>query len=162
MAASANAAGVAKHYARGGALLQRLKEALLGAGLDVAKVSSADLDPVDEFHLGGRATAEKLFDLLAPEEGASVLDVGSGLGGPARLLAERKIHVVGIDLTPAYVEAANAMTSWPGVGLADRCEFKVGDALCVGGCGGGRGEWFALRAFVANLCGRDVTDPHLI
>ena len=46
-----------------------------------------DLAPVDEFHLGGAAaTAALVADLnLRPED--RVLDIGSGIGGPARRIA---------------------------------------------------------------------------
>ncbi|MCB1541169.1 MAG: class I SAM-dependent methyltransferase [Rhodoblastus sp.] len=58
---------------------------------------------------------------------AHVLDIGSGLGGPARTLAETYgCHVVGIDLTQAFCDAATAMSDW--VGLESRVSFKQGDA----------------------------------
>ena len=139
MAASVNAAGVAKHYTKGGKLIQRLTASFLAAGIDVkTSVKTTDLDPVDEFHLGGRGTAEKLFDLLSlPEdkgEGAlKLLDIGAGLGGPARIVADRyaKAHVTGIDLTPDYVDAANSISKWPGIELAERCTFQTGDAIAL-------------------------------
>jgi SAM-dependent methyltransferase len=57
-----------------------------------------------------------------------VLDVGSGIGGPARAFADRTgCRVTGIDLTEAYVEAANALTHR--CGLADRATFRVASAL---------------------------------
>jgi ubiquinone/menaquinone biosynthesis C-methylase UbiE len=59
-----------------------------------------------------------------------VLDVGCGLGGAARLLAlSRGCHVTGIDLTPAYVDAAQALSQW--VGLSDRVAFVQGDATAL-------------------------------
>ncbi len=56
-----------------------------------------------------------------------VLDIGSGLGGPARTLAETYgCRVTGIDLTQAFCDAATAMSNW--VGLGSRVSFKQGDA----------------------------------
>lgn len=56
-----------------------------------------------------------------------MLDIGSGLGGPARTVAEAYgCHVTGIDLTEAFCDAAAIMSSW--VRLADRVEFRQGDA----------------------------------
>ena len=67
MAASVNAAGVAKHYTKGGKLIQRLTASFLAAGIDVkTSVKTTDLDPVDEFHLGGRGTAENNYDFPLP------------------------------------------------------------------------------------------------
>jgi cyclopropane fatty-acyl-phospholipid synthase-like methyltransferase len=52
-----------------------------------------------------------------------VLDIGSGLGGPARTLAETfGCHVTGIDLTQAFCDAATTLSGW--VGLSDRVDFR--------------------------------------
>ena len=46
-----------------------------------------------------------------------VLDIGSGLGGPARTLVETYgCHVTGIDLTQAFCDAAAALSDWVGLG----------------------------------------------
>lgn len=86
-----------------------------------------DLAPVDEFHLGGAvATAALAADLeLGPTD--RVLDIGSGIGGPARRLAETTgCHVVGVDLTESFVATAAELSRL--TGLDDRTEFVVGDA----------------------------------
>lgn len=60
-----------------------------------------------------------------------MLDLGSGLGGPARTLAELTgCTVTGVDLTPAFCEAATALSQW--TGLSDRTRFQVGDATATG------------------------------
>ena len=60
-----------------------------------------------------------------------VLDLGSGLGGPARTLAELTgCTVTGIDLTPEFCEVATALSEW--TGLSDRTRFQVGDATATG------------------------------
>jgi ubiquinone/menaquinone biosynthesis C-methylase UbiE len=57
-----------------------------------------------------------------------VLDVGGGLGGPARTLAvEYGCHVTVIDLTASYVQAAEVLTT--GLGLGDRVTHQIGNAL---------------------------------
>ena len=59
-----------------------------------------------------------------------VLDIGSGLGGPARTLVETYgCHVTGIDLTQAFCEAATTLSDW--VGLSDRVSFRQGDATSL-------------------------------
>ena len=59
-----------------------------------------------------------------------MLDVGSGLGGPARHFAETfGCRVTGIDLTPEFVETANALTRR--LGLADRVAFQQGSGLSL-------------------------------
>src|SRR5262249_50275086 len=60
--------------------------------------------------------------------GTRVLDVGGGLGGPARMLAvEFGCRVTGIDLTESYVRAAQMLTER--LGLGDRVSHRVGNAL---------------------------------
>ena len=59
-----------------------------------------------------------------------VLDIGSGLGGPARHFAEAfGCRVTGIDLTPEFVETANALTRR--LGLADRVAFQQGSGVSL-------------------------------
>jgi SAM-dependent methyltransferase len=66
----------------------------------------------------------------APKPGTHVLDVGSGLGGPARYLADRHgCRVTGVDLLPMRVEIAQALTEK--VGMTDRVSFRVADATAL-------------------------------
>jgi ubiquinone/menaquinone biosynthesis C-methylase UbiE len=120
---------VAAHYGRG-SLAARIGAALDAAGLGDARLTARDLAPIDQFHTGGlRATAD-LAAALHPTAGASVLDIGSGLGGAARYLAATfGSHVEGIDLSPSFVEAARLLTER--CGLTDVVHFDVGDALAL-------------------------------
>ncbi|HEX4064298.1 MAG TPA: class I SAM-dependent methyltransferase [Streptosporangiaceae bacterium] len=89
---------------------------------------SADgaLDSLDQFHIGGPGATGLLIVSLALAGGDRVLDVGSGFGGPARQIARRTgSHVSGIDITPAYVDAARDLTAR--TGLRDLVEFRVAD-----------------------------------
>jgi sarcosine/dimethylglycine N-methyltransferase len=59
-----------------------------------------------------------------------VLDVGSGVGGPARYMAYTfGCRVTGIDLTDDFVAAAKELTER--CGLSDKVEFHQGDALAM-------------------------------
>jgi SAM-dependent methyltransferase len=76
----------------------------------------------------GAAATSELAAALAPGRGDHVLDVGCGVGGPARLLAATcGCRVTGVDLTPAAVAAATTLSAR--TGLAARTRFLVGDAL---------------------------------
>jgi hypothetical protein len=77
---------VAAHYGKGG-LLDRILAALRQAGKDLDRLSVDDLSPIDEFHSRRRKATEELAALLAPGAGDHVIDIGSGIGGPARYLA---------------------------------------------------------------------------
>jgi SAM-dependent methyltransferase len=103
-------------------------DALTAAGRDVEELTVDDLAATDHFHGGGKPATVRLAQRAAPAPGTEVLDVGGGLGGPARLLAaEFGCSVTVVDITPSYVEAARMLTAR--VGLADRVRHEVGDAL---------------------------------
>ncbi|HET7901724.1 MAG TPA: class I SAM-dependent methyltransferase [Candidatus Nanopelagicales bacterium] len=122
---------VASFYAGPGGLVNAIGAALDAAGFDRAALRPADLAPVDEFHIRGRAATTEIHDALEIDSGSHVLDLGSGLGGPARTLVELAgCTVTGVDLTPEFCEAATAMSQW--TGLADRTSFQVGDATATG------------------------------
>ena len=109
---------------------------------DVAGQLAATLDAVDgpftpeqtglldQYHAGGVDAVDKLIPSLALSRGDVVIDVGSGFGGPARRIAERThATVVGVDITAAYVDAAESLTTR--MGFADRVSFRVADIADV-------------------------------
>lgn len=121
---------VAGHYADEVDLAQLIAAALVRAGKDLTKLSPADLAAVDEFHVRGRAATLELAGTLDLQPGARVLDIGSGLGGPARTIAAAHgCHVTGIDLTAAFCLAATTLSSW--VGLSERVDFRQADATAL-------------------------------
>lgn len=121
---------VVSHYAGAGDLVARVEEELRRAGMEPAGLSPEVLAPVDEFHIRGRTATLEIAEALGCAAGDRVLDVGSGLGGPARTLAaETGCTVLGVDLTPEYVQAATALSAW--TGLSDRTSFVVGDATAL-------------------------------
>lgn len=86
-----------------------------------------DLAAVDEFHVRGRAATLELAGALAPEPGARLLDVGSGLGGAARrLAADFGCDVTGIDLNPEYCAVARDLGAR--TRLSPRVRFCAADA----------------------------------
>jgi SAM-dependent methyltransferase len=118
---------VEQHYTRGG-LARAITDALAAIGKTPDTVTVDDLAPVDEFHIGGRAATEELVKQLDLTRDCRVLDVGSGLGGPARFVASRYgCRVTGIDLTAEFVETARALTRW--TGLDALVSFQHGSAL---------------------------------
>ena len=118
---------VVAHYGRGD-LLARIEAALREAGKDPQHPTVDDLAGVDEFHSRGREATVELADSLPASLATELLDIGSGIGGPARFLAAtRGYRVVGIDLTPEHVRVAQELARR--CGLADRVRFVVGNAL---------------------------------
>ena len=118
---------VSVHYAGGGDLAGKIAASLRAAGRDLEALKTRDLAAIDEFHFRGREATLQLAGHMKLGHDSYVLDIGSGLGGPARTLAETyACRVTGIDLTAAFCEAAGALSEW--VGLSDRTQFVHGDA----------------------------------
>ncbi len=109
-------------------LLERILQGLRESGADLENLRPVDLAPVDEFHIRGREATLEMAEFADIRAGERVLDVGSGIGGPSRLLAtEHGCHVSGIDLTPEYCSAATALAEK--TGLSDRVDYRQGSAL---------------------------------
>ncbi len=120
---------IVKHYTR-----QDLGDVILSAlgkaGKDVDNLKSDDLAPIDEFHVRGRkATLELARDAgLGPD--MHVLDVGSGVGGPSRCIAQEfGCRVTGIDLIEEYCRVAQMLALR--IGLSNLVTFRQGDACAL-------------------------------
>lgn len=111
-------------------LSRRILEALAAAGRDPERLSRDDLAGFDEFHGGGRASTRALARLVAAGKDDRVLDVGCGIGGPARTLADEfGCNVQGIDLTATFIDAARMLTGR--LGMQGQCEFQVASATAL-------------------------------
>ncbi|NUB91060.1 methyltransferase domain-containing protein [Haloterrigena sp. SYSU A558-1] len=124
---TADEAALNEHYGvtdLGGEILAALE----AAGKDVDALTRDDIASFDEFHIRGREATREVADLAAVEENSRVLDVGCGIGGPARTLAsDFDCDVVGVDVVEEYCRAATLFTER--VGLADSVRFQRGNAL---------------------------------
>ncbi len=120
---------ISSHYTSGD-LLARLRAALADDGVDPEQPSIRALAPYDQFHGRGLEATEELAGMLAVSATDHILDVGSGIGGPARYFADRfGCRVTGIDLTAEFVAVARHLTGQ--LGLDDRVGFVDGDALAM-------------------------------
>lgn len=118
---------VAQHYSHG-SLGAAIHAGLNAMGKDRSNITPEDLAGIDEFHIGGHEATADVADHLNLSTGGVLLDIGSGIGGAARFFARRYgCRVIGIDLTPEYVEVATSLTQL--VGLSDQVEFRVANAL---------------------------------
>jgi SAM-dependent methyltransferase len=92
------------------------------------QLSVQDLAPPDQFHTRGLASTIDLARLARIDAQDRILDLGCGLGGPARYLAATYgCEVQGIDLSQDYVDAATYLNAR--TGLFDRVFLSVGNAL---------------------------------
>lgn len=109
-------------------LIGRIFSALADAGKDLDNLSFDDLSGFDQLHFAGREATRTLAHLAKLKSGSKVLDIGSGIGGPARTLAaDFNCQVVGIDITEEYVNAAEILTDR--LGLSGQVTFRQGSAL---------------------------------
>ncbi|MRT92101.1 class I SAM-dependent methyltransferase [Ancylomarina sp. 16SWW S1-10-2] len=102
------------------------------AALDKMSISKADItrkhtSAFDEFHVRGRAVSEELFSQIELNKDSLVLDMGCGLGGTCRMIAE-KYHcmVHGIDYSDRNIETANSLSEL--IGFEKQTLFKQADA----------------------------------
>jgi ubiquinone/menaquinone biosynthesis C-methylase UbiE len=117
------------HYTSGD-LLARLNAALREDGVDPDRPTSEELAPYDQFHGRGLEATQEVAGLMQAGATDHILDIGSGIGGPARYFAGRfGCRVTGIDLTPEFCDVARHLTRL--LDLADRVAFEVGDALAM-------------------------------
>ncbi len=115
------------HYSQAG-LGEKILAAYERAGKNVHTLTRDDLSSFDEFHIGGREATRELARLAGLQAGMKVLDLGSGVGGPARTLAaEFGCEVVGLDIVEDYCLAAEMLTAR--VGLSDSVTFRHGDVM---------------------------------
>lgn len=107
---------VAEHYHHG-TLLSSIEKALAESGKPITDLKVSDLAPVDEFHIGGREATEHLVESLTISTSDKLLDIGCGLGGAARFMAEQfGCQISGVDLTQEYVETGQALNDRVGLG----------------------------------------------
>lgn len=116
-----------KHYGQF-VLSAKILTALREAGKDIDALTREDLSSFDEYHGGGLEATRELAQIAELREGLQVLDVGSGIGGPARTLAaEFGCRVTGLDLTEEFCRTAVVLTDL--LHLSDLVIFRQGNAL---------------------------------
>ncbi len=119
--------GVRDHY-RATGLTERLKTALAILGPEEQRLAPQQLAALDQFHTRGLAATAELAKLVGISADTSVLDVGSGVGGPARFLAATYgCRVTGVDLSEPFVDAARYLTER--TGQSGQVSFQAASAL---------------------------------
>ncbi|MDQ6904726.1 MAG: methyltransferase domain-containing protein [Bacteroidota bacterium] len=116
---------VETHYHREG-IFEKLMKLLREQGKQ--KITREDIAVVDEFHVRGSEVSVELAADAGFTVSTKVLDVGSGIGGPARMIASTYgCEVTGIDLTEEFTRTATLLSKE--IGLQNLTTFVQGDAL---------------------------------
>ena len=121
------------HYSgedSGSGMAARILAALRLVNGNDAAVTPEALEPLDHFNARGVAATQELVALLEPQAGETILDIGSGIGGPARWIAARYgCTVTGVDTTAAYCDAARELNA--ACGMTDRVTIFEGSATAL-------------------------------
>jgi sarcosine/dimethylglycine N-methyltransferase len=100
---------VERHYASTG-IAERILAALRSVIAEDEPVGPDALAPLDHFHGRGVEATKEIAAILRPQPGERVLDIGCGIGGPARWMASKfGCHVIGVDLTEEFCKAARIL-----------------------------------------------------
>jgi sarcosine/dimethylglycine N-methyltransferase len=120
---------VGKHYTSAG-ITARILAALRAVNGPDVPITPDTLAPIDHFHGKGVVATEELAAALQPKAGDHLLDIGCGIGGPARWIAAKYgCHVTGVDLTQEFCEAARELNTL--TGLAGQVRILHGSALAL-------------------------------
>lgn len=133
---AANTDRLAKFYGDLSPTVDTVREALTIAGVDPDHALAHDLyrRDIDCHNLGMFRMVELAADVAAEYDAPSaddvVLDIGCGVGGPSRYLADRfGCAVTGIDVVPVRVEVARDLARMTNTG--DRVSYRVADATAL-------------------------------
>lgn len=120
-----NDKSIADHWASGD-VYASIVSALGKMSKSLDALTIEDLAPVDHYHARGFPATVELADRLPIQAGQHIVDIGCGLGGPARYIAKRfQCKVSGVDITRPFVEAANKLTAL--LNMEDHVKIELGD-----------------------------------
>ena len=115
------------HYTNGNDLLDSIHSGLKSSGKSLHSITTVDLAAVDEFHIRGRKATLELAEAMDLTSDSLVLDIGCGIGGPARTVAETYgSRVIGIDLSQTFCSTAEELAAW--TSLNHLVAFRQSDA----------------------------------
>ena len=109
-----------------GDIFSRVHQAMSETGLINKKLEIEELFPIDQYHARGIAATVDLGKRMPISKNQKIIDIGCGLGGPARYYAkEFKCFITGIDITPSFIEIGNEFNRL--TSMSDNVELLVGN-----------------------------------
>lgn len=125
-----DAESAVRDYYRGDDLEGVALDVLSRAGADVNALTVEDLAGLDQLHAGSREATQYVLGLLDLDTDTTLIDLGCGVGGPARIAANTYgCRVTGVDLSDDFIAVARALTER--VGLSALVAFEVGSATAL-------------------------------
>jgi SAM-dependent methyltransferase len=89
------------------------------------------LGHLDQYHYLGIEANDHVIDILGLDETVRVLDIGSGIGGPARYISSKSgCRVTGVELQEDICVAGQELTKRV-PGLVQKVDFRVGDIISL-------------------------------
>jgi cyclopropane fatty-acyl-phospholipid synthase-like methyltransferase len=109
--------------------VERINNELLALGIDAeSPLAVEDLTPFDQYHYHGTEAVDDAVMRLGIDASARVLEVGSGIGGPARHAAARTgCRITALELQPDLDQTARELTAR--CGLSEQVDHVCGDVL---------------------------------
>ncbi|KKN44915.1 hypothetical protein LCGC14_0688330 [marine sediment metagenome] len=106
----------------------KILNTLRDEGIDTKIQIQESLASIEDLHIRGRSATMELTQGAGLNEGMKVLDVGCGIGGPARaIVTEYGCNVTGLDLCKEFCDAAETINNQ--LGLGKKIEIRQGNAL---------------------------------
>ncbi len=120
-----NSKSIENFWTRGD-IFSRVHHAMSKAGLINRELNIEDLFPIDQYHARGIAATVDLGKRMPISKNQKIIDIGCGLGGPARYYAkEFKCFITGIDITPSFIEIGNEFNKL--TSMSDNIQLLVGN-----------------------------------
>ena len=109
-----------------GDIHSRVRKAMIEANLIDKKLDIEDLFPIDQYHARGIAATVDLGKRMPISKNQKILDIGCGLGGPARYYAKQfECLITGIDITSSFIELGNEFNKL--TSMSDKINLKIGN-----------------------------------
>ena len=116
---------IEEHYYRSN-LYETITGQLKKMDIDLRHVKRKDLSAADEFHVRGAEVSRELAESIEIKN-RKLLDIGCGVGGPCRMLADEfNCDVTGIDISAEFIRTATKLSEL--TGFSDRTKFICGNA----------------------------------
>lgn len=105
-------------------------KALRDMGKETGPLTVEDLvqlGHLDQYHYLGVEANDHLIDIMGLDSSVKVLDIGSGIGGPARYISARTgCRITGVELQSDLAQAASELTARI-EGVSERVDYVCGD-----------------------------------